>query len=481
ETAARDEVLLQLRSQTGRVMSGGYRLGITCPFCGGKLEIDEANRTTICSHCASVLKISRSGGVPQYYVESHLTTREVKFLIDRHLKKTGQPLVSTWHTLEQVYLPFWRVTGTVFKIECPHHEADFDIPGKASFDLDSRDPIEVKITPREVSFCAAEQQRWSLTSLGIRTQVIKLRPVDAEFQESAYLIAPSVEVTQARQRFDKSAESVAHLGYMGFSHLQMHSVGVETMMIYFPVWYVDFANSEGRQIAQFDAVAKRVVDVSLKDFELPEREAITVKDAAVEVTAHRCPNCGADLPVADSVSYYCDNCWRLYVGSPTGYRQLKVQVPVETKESDRLFPFWVFDLESSDWPEKGNFLDTLTCCQLQEERFFMPAFRIGNPARILRLVKHFNRRDYGLKFDPLPDGHYDFVNVHVTPEKAAELMMPLVKAIEAKQGYMVVKGELRQTPTLLPPELIWLPFVPDRYFLRDEITGATIEKAAVKI
>lgn len=461
-------------------MGGGFQLGLDCPFCGGKIEIDEASHTTQCGHCASVLKITRSG-VPNYFVESNLSKREVKFLIDRHLKKRGRPLVSTWHSLEQVYLPFWRLNGTVFKIEAPRHDSDFDIPGHDPFNRDSDDGITVKITPREVSFCADETHRWSLTSLGIRTQVMQLRPVDAAFLADNWLIAPNLTAAQARERFDRSVESVAHVGMMGFSFLQLHSVAVESMLINFPIWYVEFANSDGRQVAQFDAVAKRVVNIAPKDFELPERSTPALDLTTTTAAAHRCPNCGADLPVADSVSYYCDNCWRLYVESAAGYRQLDVQIPPETRESDQLFPFWVFNLESSNWSEKSKFTDTLASCQLREDRFFMPAFRIGNPARIMRLVKHFNRQDYGLSFEPLPSGRFNFVNVHVTPEKAAELMMPLVKAIEAKRGNLVTESEINQIPTLPPPELIWLPFVPDRYFLRDEITGATIEKAAVKI
>ncbi len=462
-------------------MSGGFRLGLTCPLCGGKLEIDAAGRTTICSHCASVLKISRSSGVPRYYIESSLSKREVKFLVDRDLKREGHSLVSSWHSLEQVYLPFWRVSGTVFKIDCPQVNYDFDIPGNNPNDVDPSEQIEVKITPRELTLCADELLPWGMTSLGVRTQVLKLTPVDAEFVEKAHLVAPSMEEAQARERFDKSALSMARIAFMGFSHLQLHSVGVETMLIYFPLWLVGFSNREGRYLGQFDPLAKRLVSMGQKEFELPEAEQPTRTAATIQIAEHRCPNCGVDLPVADSVSYYCANCRRLYAESGSGYRELKVQVPAKTCEQDRLFPFWVFDLENSQWPDKPDFLESLRNCGLQCDRIIMPAFEISNPARILRLVKHFNRQDHHLSFESLPEGRYDFVDVHHRPEQATEVMLPLLMALEAKKGQMVIEGGLRDTPRLAPPELIWLPFVPDRYFLRDELTGATIEKAAVRL
>ena len=158
-----------------------------------------------------------------------------------------------------------------------------------------------------------------------------------------------------------------------------------------------------------------------------------------------------------------------------------MQAPAGTCEQDRLFPFWVFDLENSQWSEKSHFLELLHTYGLQSGRFIMPAFDISNPARILRLVKHFNRQDHQFNFESLPEGRFNFVDVHHTPEQVTEMMLPLLKALEAKKGNMVVEGGLRETPTLAPPELIWLPFVPDRYFLRDELTGATIEKAAVRL
>jgi hypothetical protein len=419
--------------------------------------------------------------VPRYYVESNLRKREVKFLVDRDLKRGGQSLVSSWHSLEQVYLPFWRVAGTVFKIDCPNINYDFDIPGKDLNDIDPSEPIEVKITPREVTLCADEQHQWGLASLGVRTQVLKLTPVDTEFQELVHLVAPSMDETQARERFDKSALSMARVAYMGFSHLQLHSVGVETMLIYFPLWLVKFANREGRHLGQFDPLSKRLVSIGQEEFELPEPERPTGAAATIQIVAHRCPNCGADLPVADSISYYCANCRRLYAESGSGYRELRVQVPAQTCEQDRLFPFWVFDLENSRWSEKPHFLESLHTCGLQRNRFIMPAFEITNPARILRLVKHFNRQDHQLNFESLPEGRYNFVDVHQQPEQVAEMMLPLLKALEAKKGQMVIEGGLQETPILALPELIWLPFVPDRYFLRDEITGATIEKAAVRL
>lgn len=462
-------------------MAGGYRLGITCPECGGKLEIDEASRATKCSHCASVLKISRSGAVPKYYLESHFEPREVKFLVERHLKKAGYSLVSSWHSLTQVYLPFWRVRGTVFKIECPNHEAYVDIPGHDPFGAGEDEGIEVKITPREVSFCAEEKHLWGLTSLGVRAQVLKLSPVDKEFQEANYRVAPMLSDKQAEQRFTKAADSVAHLKMMGFSHLQMHIVGLDKSLIYFPIWLVDFSSAEGRQLAQFDAIAKRVVDISEHRFEPPPPEPVSTEQAAVQITAHRCPNCGADLPVADSVTFYCGNCWRLYADDGNSYRQLKVQVPEGTSEGAQLFPFWVFDLTSSEWSEKSLFLETLRQCSLQQNRLIMPAFDISNPARIMRLMRHFNHQEHKIKFDPSRERHFNFVDVHYTPDAVAEMVVPLLKGLQAKRSQMVVKGELKKTPKLTPPELIWLPFVPDRYFLRDEITGATIEKAAVRV
>lgn len=463
------------------IASSGYKLGITCCFCGGSLEIDEASHNTRCPHCASMLRIARHGGVPKYFIEDALDKREVKFLIERHLKKTGQPLISTWRNLSKVYLPFWRVTGTVVSIQDRTKEVQEDFQPEYLQIHEDHSPFEAKIVPRELSFCADQSFNWGLDTLGVRAQVVRLIPLPSDFQQDRNLAPVSITEKEARSRFEKAAVSVAHLGLMGEKQIDVAPVGLQYALIYFPLWLASFTNTAGRQLAQFDPVAKRVVALREGEFEAsPADKTAESMPATINIVAHRCPNCGVDLPAAaHSVSFYCNNCKRLYLDAGDRFRQIEVLIPEEVNPEHRLFPFWVFDLKSSRWQQMNDLLDTLRVARLSDDLFYLPAFAISNPSRLLRLVTHYNRKTPLIDFQSQPTDRYVFVDVSETPEHAAELVAPLVTAAAATEGHRLSGRSRLRVEKLENVRLIWLPYEMDRYFWREQLTGATIEKAAV--
>ncbi len=240
----------------------GFKLGVTCCFCGGALEIDQAGHAVRCPHCASALKVCREG-MAKYYLADDLVRREVKFLIERHLKKIKQPLVSRWSKITKLYIPFWRVTGTVFTI--------IDNPPSASFNFmttadenaagGEQPRAEVKIIEREITCSGDPQTNWGIASLGVRAQVLTLTPVNREFLETAHLIRSTMDQDAAADRFEETAISSAVNTAPPGSQIDLTTIGVESSLIYFPLWIAEFTNQSGRQVAKFDPLAKRVLSI----------------------------------------------------------------------------------------------------------------------------------------------------------------------------------------------------------------------------
>ncbi|MFH1892110.1 MAG: hypothetical protein ABIK83_05435 [Candidatus Zixiibacteriota bacterium] len=464
--------------------ASGYKLGIQCCFCGGSLEIDEASRTTVCSHCASVMKIVRRKGTAKYYIPDDLERREAKFLIESHLKKISEPLVSSWGNITRIFLPFWRVAGTVFAIDDrPAGQGHSEYSNLTQDEVDDTPRTELKISPRETSFCANDSLLWGVDSLGIRTQVLKLVALDRDACESNALMPLTVTEEDARLHFDKAVTSLSHTAARLDSTVETIAVGVKQSLIYFPMWIASFTNAHGNQTVQFDPLAKRVVSLNGGEIDIPAPD-VSACDAtlSVEIAPHRCPNCGVDLPANQtSVAYYCENCEKMFVGDGSAYRNIALDVPSDLDEHAQLFPFWVFDLADAAWPEKGELLRALNLVQFSSERFFVPAFNISHPARMMRLASHFNRRNDSFLFAERKGEHYTFADVTLSPDVAAEMIVPLTIATKAAKGFKLYEAPVSGTPAVAEPKLIWLPFVLDRYFWIEQITGAAIEKAAVRI
>lgn len=462
--------------------SGGYRLGITCCFCGGKLDVDEASHSICCPHCASVLKIARSSGIRKYVITGGLAEHEVKFHIDRQLKKNNLPLVSRWCALARVYVPFWRVTGTVFSTAVTPGNAGFEVCDTDVFLMEEKPVTGVNITIRDVSFCADEHFDWGLETLGVRTQTLQLRPLDKELYAANHFVPASLTLEQAQDRFDQATVTAAITTAHPGSEVQITTVGLEGTLIYFPIWVANFISAEGQKTARFDPLAKRVVLLDRGAADLPAAEASLSSDtASLAIIPHRCPHCGMDLPEAErSVTYYCSNCQRLFVEADNGYQQLTVHIPADRNTEDTLFPFWVFDLSRSSWSGKDELLKAFNLIHYRHDVFYIPAFGVANPERLLRLVGHYNRQDHHLAFAGLPGEKYHFADVTLAPQQAARLILPLTAAAVVLAGYQTHNAPAKGTIDVAEPDLIWLPYAPDRYFWREQITGATIEKAAVR-
>jgi len=362
-----------------------------------------------------------------------------------------------------------------------HHGYDINNPEEEPVDELPRS--ELKISPREVSFCANDSELWGVESLGIRTQVVKLIALDREVCESNTMLPATVSEQTAREHFDRAIGSLSHASAQINSTVQAETVDVKQSMIYFPVWIATFTNANGKQTAQLDPLAKRVVSLTKGELQIPNRDSNPCDATAiVEIAPHRCPNCGVDLPAnSSSVAYYCSNCDKMFVADGAEYRPIGLDLPDELSDDAQLFPFWVFDLSGAQWPEKGDLMNALHLVQFSSERFYVPAFDIAHPARMMRLVSHYNRRPGAIPFAERKGGRYTFADVKLSPDVAAEMIVPLTVAAKAAKGFRLHEAPVSGTPAVADPKLIWLPFVLDRYFWVEQITGAAIEKAAVRV
>jgi len=423
------------------------------------------------------MKIAREG-LPKYYLRDTLRKREIKFHIDRYLKTEKRPLANSWGEMRRVFLPFWRVSGTVFSIReistaiNPHEPVDPELVHQNK----AEPTIDVKVIPKDMTFCGNVDFAWGLHSLGVRSQVLKLMPVDDSSFGGDVVVPLTISQSAAEQRFRDSCKSYAVMGLAERSASATASIGIDLTLIFFPCWIADFSNSEGHFVAQFDPIAGRVVSIDVRDGEMELHGSDFGSAGSVTAIPHRCPNCGTDLPPSEkSLTAHCSNCNRLFVENGAGYRELHLSIPDGADIGQNLLPMWVFDISSS-----GRLASELRSLGFFSDRFFVPAFDISNPLRMVRLISFYNNmKEYFTIAEP-QRAQYNLADVVVSPGRAQEMILPLAHSSSAMRGQW--KGRDLKCPDglELKPQLIWLPFHAEQYFWQDELTGATIEKAAVR-
>lgn len=464
------------------IAGGGYRLDITCCFCGGSLEVDEASRTVRCRHCGSVLRIARDGHVPKYRINDGLAEREVRFLIEHDLKKAKEPLTQSWHGLAQVLVPFWRITGMVLTIRRRATGIPAELFGVREDTADDSPQTEVTFNRKDVTFCANEDFPWGVDSLGVRTQVATLLPLERDFPQAHHLVPLTIDLPAARKRFERTVLSAATAVAPAQIELHTRTVGTEISIIYFPLWIGDISNTRGKKLVQFDPVARRVVALCDANGDVPTADMLPIEETpSLQIVPHRCPNCGADLPDRGrSVAFFCANCRRLFLDNGQEYRECAIRTAGDAAAPCRLFPFWVFNLSTIDRPPDAALHRNMHLLQFREDSFFVPAFEITNPARLLRLVTHYNRCAELPVFEARSVNPETLVDATLSANFAGRLVFPLALAAAALKGLSVEDVPQFPETRFADPQLVWLPYLPERYFWQEALTGAAIERAAVR-
>ena len=291
-----------------------------------------------------------------------------------------------------------------------------------------------------------------------------------------------MDVSGVEKRFESSVNATAQAVATERTEVDTTAVGTTAMLIFFPIWLAGIQSVGGASLVHFDPVAKRVVTVT-PGSDMPKETPYGFQSAyGIEITAHRCPNCGDDLPESSTTeTFFCKNCRRLLLDRQDHYETLRLVVPREFDKECKLFPFWVFDLGQASGTSVADFQRVRQVARFDAGQYIMPAFSVSNPNKLLRLVQHYNRAEHQIQFDEYPDDHYNFTDVNLNPQEAAEMIMPLTVAYAASMGFKIAGLATEKIRFAGEPRLMWLPYTLDQYFWREAITGATIEKAAVKV
>jgi predicted RNA-binding Zn-ribbon protein involved in translation (DUF1610 family) len=419
-------------------------------------------RCLSCRHCGAGLWIRYPDAYPTVAAKARIDRREAIFRWDHYLKDRQRPLSHAGRDVHLLYLPFWRVCAIVaishdsrlisepdaalpfVRSGCSGEGYGLE-PKKRARDDEREVPWDIK--PWDYSFPAFDQGLWGLDSLGVRTQTIALGGCDdSPSSETIRWWPPNVSADQTVHRLSDAVVAIL-AQTRGSDTLTPKIMAPQISLIYWPVWVLTDRGSDSGRSVEIDAVSGRVIREVPHTPRLPERGG-NIEGEAPRLLAHRCPSCGADLPVDHALTAFpCSNCGVLVAHVASGDRRITTcEFSGNTARRDsHWYPFWVF--------EPGEIM--------------VPAF----PGRNLRAL---------LRFGAVASGQKRASSVSDSPpvRQVGVALLPDIAAGLAE----LIQDQRSQSPQPLsaaPPRLVFIPLETQNGELVDLVTGRCLSRAAL--
>jgi len=460
---------------------GGFFIGVSCPGCGGELELEENFFVLTCSHCGSVLRIIPPETPPAFLARCKILKREVRFHVDRFLKKKDFPLTGSGLQIKALYYPYWKVDAVVLKVRNKVIER-LSVSDDDSYSDDitaGQKRIEISFSPYSITLPAGCEFEGIPHSLGFRTGYLKVVPFARENVPSdADPLPVLVTWPEALEKVKMTVRNLSRIDLADFAVNKTELFQPVGSLIYFPYYLLE--SYDGGQFLRLvvDGVTGRVcshtTEISASEG-FSSVEPFRIEFGQLMIEFHRCSNCGMDLPPKQSFIYICDNCHVLTMLEKHTVAVTEIGIAVtDSSQTDKLFPFWSFKLVGRDADKIQRFMGGI----YGSDRLVVPGFKVSNFEAAYRLTKRMSAAFPKMDISPLEKLDSRFELVTLGPSQAETLGRAII-----------YREELIRNPACAPEDiefqiqevsLFYAPFHPERYFYVDSIVGAiTFEKSLV--
>ncbi len=213
--------------------------GLRCPSCGGSLDISEGSVFAKCKYCDSGLLVQGDRGVARFYVPLGKSREDVVDKVKDWFggidKASDLKQKAEFAEIFPVYIPFWRVTGTVVGWVLG------DVK-KGSGKNQTYEAVERRVNQKYEFTCPA----CDIGEFGVKYVDLtgdQILPFDLETVQSdgmtfGILTTPTEIVKMCEQKFRKWGEDSAGVSRTTFS--KMHLIGKNLSIVYYPLWIVRY-------------------------------------------------------------------------------------------------------------------------------------------------------------------------------------------------------------------------------------------------
>ncbi|MCP4646761.1 MAG: hypothetical protein GY852_03370 [bacterium] len=248
-------------------------LTLSCPSCGGLLEVSEGNTNTVCLQCDTPLMLE--GVVNRYIIESAIDATDALRTVRRKLEEMSAGVFAGCRVRKPflTYVPFWilscRVDGYVFGVKPVFKERKVktsfeneDGSGQSTTIRTIKQRKGIRAEEHEISsgfdviVSAAHLEPLGIPSLGAKSQMglagmslgrsgsrLPLRVFDTEkIPSSAHVVDPAISITQAQNEAENYIQRICGGVGVGLEQRSMYLAvtGQREKLVHYPLWVVEY-------------------------------------------------------------------------------------------------------------------------------------------------------------------------------------------------------------------------------------------------
>jgi len=455
----------------------GLYIGVSCPGCGGELELGADFFVLTCPHCASVLRIVMPDTPPAYLVKSRKPRAELRFSVDRYCRENGLPLTTSSLQIKALYYPYWKVDAVVLKLRTTTYEVSRDDEEQYSEEqTEERSRTDINLAPYLATLPAGYNDESIPVSLGLRADYIRMIPFSTENVETDFDYPPVTRAWgDALKGLDAIVSRMDRLSSIGAGAHATKLFRPAGSIIYFPYYMLESYSASGTRRFVVDGVTGKVMSHAIitETAENPESiSSVAVELGKLDVVLHRCANCGENLPESKSFVYYCRNCGRLdfLETAPLLHTEIVSSSP-HTKLKDTMCPFWALHVAPEDEKRIRPMLGGI----YESDRFLIPAFKIRNFEAMYRLSKRMSAVYPRLTWTGISELNQEHHPVTLGFTEALTLAEVVLSREQSNRAMRLTDESFEFRP--LEAQLCYVPFHADDYFMIDSVVEAvTFEK-----
>ncbi|MBC7128903.1 MAG: hypothetical protein H5T45_04130 [Thermoplasmatales archaeon] len=235
-------------------------IGISCPSCGGALDVEEGKKVISCKYCNAVIWIEGDEGVYTVMFANNVKKDTAISLLHewfgKKLKARDLKKVAEITEIFPIYLPFWRIKARAAGWVCGYRE-------ERHYDA-SRKTTTVKKVPMEKM--VFRDFDWTEIACDAGDIGVKyLRNLQGNIIQANIEQIPTFEVTTSKtDAFNSGIEKIRQdairsAGVDNITFHKMHVIPKSFMLIYYPIWIARYKYKERMYFATIDGVTSKVI------------------------------------------------------------------------------------------------------------------------------------------------------------------------------------------------------------------------------